>query len=147
MTIIKYFRPDRFSYNGNEEHYMDNASFRDLFYGPDMENTVRKIPEANVYEAPDAFRIEMALPGIRKSNIKISLDKQVLSIGVDQQENTEGRVTLSEFDITGGKRSFMLSESINTEKISSRLENGILSIILPKKESAIPKGPMDIQIN
>ncbi len=147
MTIIKYFRPDLFSSNGNERAHHEHESLNDLFFGPAFGNKFPRSLMANAYENDSAFRIEMTVPGVRKSNIRISVEKDVLSVRIDQQEETEGRITLKEYDFTTGQRSFGLPESVNAEKISSKLENGILTLDLPKKESAIPKGPTHIQIH
>jgi HSP20 family protein len=147
MTILKYYRPNRFSNNGNEQDHCDQERLQDLFFGSANGNTVARRPMANVYEDTAGFRIEMAMPGVRKSNIKIHVEKEVLSVSIDQKENTEDSIILKEYDFTAGQRSFILPESVNTEKISSKLENGMLDIMLPKKESAIPKGPTNIHIN
>ncbi len=147
MTIVKYFKPNRYSCNGNEQPDTGIETWQDLFFGSQMGNPTVRTPEANIYESAADFRIEIALPGIRKSNVKISIDKEVLSVTINQEDNTEGRMTVKEYDFTTGKRSFILPDSINTDEISSRLENGILTIGLPKKESALPKGQRDIQIN
>jgi len=147
MTIAKYFRPDRFSYNGNHHRYDGDEKLQDLFFGAGISGFTAGIPGANIFESPAAFRIEITLPGIRKSNVKISLDNNVLSVRINQQENMEGKFTMREYDFTTGLRSFILPDSIDTEKINSKLENGILTIGLPKKENALPKGLRDIQIN
>jgi len=148
MTIVKYFRPVSYSCNGNGRcTCADDETMRDLYYGSRVGYALRTTPEANVFENEKEFRIEMAMPGIRKSNIKISLEKNVLSVTVDQQEHTEGTRTMKEYDFTTSQRSFILPDSVELDRIISRLENGILTIILPKKESEIPKGPTNIQIN
>jgi HSP20 family protein len=146
MTIVKYFKPAYFPFNGNSfvtSGILNSRSGE----APESADFRKTMPGANVFESDSAYRIQLALPGIRKQNIGISLNKDVLTVTVSQQDHDGGTYTLKEYDYAAGERSFFIPDTVATEKISSSLENGILSLLLPKKESAIPKGPVDIQIN
>ncbi|OFX88905.1 MAG: hypothetical protein A2W99_04865 [Bacteroidetes bacterium GWF2_33_16] len=107
------------------------------------------IPPANIIESKFDFRIEIAAPGFEKSDFKIDLDKNMLSISLDKKtdENAEEKFNLKEFAYNSFSRSFRISDKINSEKINAIYKNGILQIILPKKEDAIEKPVREIKIS
>ena len=92
----------------------------------------------------------MAVPGLKKSDFNIDIDNQVLSISTEskeQSEHQEGNYTRKEFGYSSFKRTFTLPESVNEEKINATYNEGILSILLPKKEEAKRKPTRNIQIS
>lgn len=105
-------------------------------------------PKANIAENAENYEIVLALPGMAKKDIELSVEREVLTI---RHKNNDSRdeVTYArkEFDFTGFERSFSLPETINIEKISAKMENGMLTVTLPKKEEAIDKGPRNINIS
>ncbi|HAN19407.1 MAG: hypothetical protein A2X13_01915 [Bacteroidetes bacterium GWC2_33_15] len=107
------------------------------------------IPPANIIESKFDFRIEIATPGFEKSDFKIDLDKQLLSISLNKKpdENTDEKYNHKEYSYNSFNRSFTISEKINSEKINAIYKNGVLQIILPKKEEAIEKPAREIKIS
>ncbi|MBU2018533.1 MAG: Hsp20/alpha crystallin family protein, partial [Bacteroidetes bacterium] len=94
-------------------------------------NTGITLPKVNIKETPDAFLVEMAVPGLKKSDFQIDLDNQVLSISTEtkgENEHKEGNYTRKEFGYSSFKRTFNLPESVNEEKINASYQDGILSI-------------------
>jgi len=107
------------------------------------------IPSANIKETNENFQIELAVPGIKKEDIKIDLDQDVLTISSEQkEEKTEERdnYTRREFNYSSFSRSFYLPEIADTDKISAEYKDGVLNILIPKKESAIKKPQKRIEI-
>lgn len=110
------------------------------------------LPSVNVKENNEAFGIELAAPGMRKESFKIELDKNVLTITGEhkQEENSEKempRYTRREFSYQSFSRSFRLpAEVVEGEKIEARYSDGILYVMIPKKESAKPQPAKTIQI-
>ena len=106
-------------------------------------------PPANIVESKFDFRIEIAAPGFEKSDFKIDLDKNLLTISLDKtvDENTEEKYNLREFNFNSFNRSFRISDKINTEKINALYKNGLLQLILPKREEAIEKPAREIKIS
>jgi HSP20 family protein len=106
-------------------------------------------PPANVLESKFDFRIEIAAPGFEKSDFKIDLDKNLLTISLDKKvdENEEEKFNLKEFNFNSFNRSFKISEKINTEKVNAIYKNGLLQITLPKREEAIEKPAREIKIS
>ncbi len=113
-------------------------------------NTGMTLPKVNIKETADAYFVEMAVPGLKKSDFKIDLDNHVLSIATEvKEENEEDNVTYTrrEFGYASFKRSFTLPETVDDNAISANYKDGILSIHLPKKEEARQKPPKTIKIS
>lgn len=104
------------------------------------------IPKANILEKDEQYEIEVAAPGLKKKDIQISVEDDVLTIKSEENKDEEVEFTMKEFDRGNIERSFYLPEEINQEDISASFENGILTIALPKKEEA-KAGKKDIAIS
>ncbi|MEH6762960.1 MAG: Hsp20/alpha crystallin family protein [Aequorivita antarctica] len=112
-------------------------------------NTGITLPKVNIMETADSFMVEMAVPGLKKSDFQIELDNQVLSISTElkeEQEHKEENFTRREFGYSSFKRSFTLPKSVNDEEINATYNQGILNILLPKKEEAKQKPVRSIKI-
>ncbi|SDS40158.1 HSP20 family protein [Formosa sp. Hel1_31_208] len=113
-------------------------------------NTGITLPKVNIKESADDFTVEMAVPGLKKSDFQIDIDNQVLSISTETKEENkhkEENYTRREFSYSSFKRTFALPESVNDEKINASYNEGILSILLPKKEEAKQKPARSIKIS
>jgi HSP20 family protein len=95
-------------------------------------------PAANVREDEKNYTIELALPGFTKDEISISFEEEVLTVTAGRQpkEEVKGpKYTWNEFGYKSKyERSFQLPETVDADQISAKFENGILNVILPKKE-------------
>ena len=113
-------------------------------------NTDISLPKVNIKETSDSFVVEMAIPGIKKSDLKIDLDNEILSISTESKEENEHHedtYTRREFGYSSFKRTFTLPESVDDTKIDAKYEDGILNIYLPKKEEAKRKPSRIINIS
>lgn len=113
-------------------------------------NTGMTLPKVNIKESDDSFVVEMAVPGLKKSDFRIDLDNQLLSISTERSEEHEEKeenYTRREFGYSSFKRSFSLPESVNEEDINASYDEGILKIHLPKKEEAKRKPARNIEIS
>ncbi|MFD1014881.1 Hsp20/alpha crystallin family protein [Winogradskyella rapida] len=113
-------------------------------------NTGMTLPQVNIKETADAFIVDMAVPGLKKSDFQIDLDNDLLSISTETKEENEHKdanYTRREFGYASFKRSFNLPESVDEDAINARYEDGILSILLPKKEEAKQKPVRNIEIS
>jgi HSP20 family protein len=94
-------------------------------------------PAINIKESDTVYQIELAAPGMEKSDFKISIDQDLLSITTEKpEEKTENaeKYNRKEFGYLLFKRSFILAElKIETEKIEAKYEAGVLIITVPKK--------------
>jgi len=99
-------------------------------------------PSVNIAEADEKFVMEMIIPGFAKDEVSIEIDKDVLTIYAEVQEENEQKAeqfTRREFTKRSFKRSFNLPETVNQQEIDAKYQDGILSIVLPKKEEALPQ--------
>lgn len=113
-------------------------------------NTGMSLPMVNIRETADAYYVEMAVPGLKKSDFHIDLDNQVLSISTETDEENERKeetYTRREFGYSSFRRAFTLPETVDDGKIKAEYNEGILSIHLPKKEEAKQKPTRSIQIS
>ncbi len=117
------------------------------FTGNDMSMT---IPSVNISEDSDNMVLEVAAPGMEKQDFNISIDKDQLIIEAKKESQSEesesGKWMRREFNYTSFKRSFYLGDIIDADKIDANYENGILKLVLPKKEEAKEKAPKMIEI-
>jgi len=104
------------------------------------------VPKANILEKEEQYEIEIAAPGLKKKDIQINVENEVLTIKSEERKDEEVEFTMKEFDRGNIERAFYLPEDINQEDISASFENGILTIALPKKEEA-KAGKKDIAIS
>ena len=119
----------------------------DDFFAKDMFNWNDKnfaefgntLPSVNVKETNQNFDIELAVPGMKKEDFKISLDRNILTIFSEVKTETEQKdettkYTRREFNYNSFSRSFTLpSQVVDSEKIEANYTDGILKIMIPKK--------------
>ncbi len=96
------------------------------------------LPSADIYETQEALTVILEMPGVEKNNIDVRVEDGVLSV--------QGRLDLSkyqglqplytEYNIGHYSRSFQLSSKIDKNKIGAELQDGVLSLSLPKIEEA-----------
>jgi HSP20 family protein len=135
MTFIKFYNPDLFNRDENSTEGYDKfvQRFNNGF------GLNRDVPASNILETESGFRIEMALPGVDKKDIRVEHEKGILTIRLEKSEENKDNegYTRKEFDFSGASRTFRTGEKIDTENISARYENGVLTVQLPKKEAFV----------
>lgn len=99
--------------------------------------TKRK-PLANVIKGEDGLYIEMAIPGVAKESIEITLENNELTISAEE-EVVDRKMNRKEYDYSQFSRTFILPEEIDGDHIEASLENGILKVSLPLKPEEKPK--------
>ena len=100
-------------------------------------------PRVDLVERDDAFEVEAELPGVKKEDVKVSIDNRRVTIeGEAKRESAqkEGEnVVYAERSTRRFARSFTLPTDVDDAAAQAKLENGILILTLPKKESAQTK--------
>ena len=107
-------------------------------------------PAVNVIETEKEYRIELAAPGLTKKDLKVDLNKNLLTISSekeDAKEETQDNYMKKEFSYSSFKRSFGLPETVNSDKISAEYINGVLEVKIPKKTESVEKQPKQISIS
>ncbi len=145
MNVIKVnpFAPSR-----TFGHLMDeifNKSIADMV-GSDYAITN---PSVNIIERENAFLLELAVPGLEKSDFNINVEKGQLIISAEKEskkiEENE-KWTRKEFNYGKFSRSFTLGDQVNPEAITAEYQNGILTVSVAKKEEEKEKSPLKIEI-
>jgi HSP20 family protein len=138
MTLIKWQKesPARTILNSVD---LFNEFFND-YAGADFRKW--NAPAVNTSENDQAFKLELAVPGLKKEDFKIAIEENTLLVSAEQQQdNTEKteKYTRKEFSFTSFTRRFNLPENVDQSAISANYENGIMNIRLPKKADEKPK--------
>ena len=100
------------------------------------ENHIGNIPRVNIIEEDKEFMIEMAVPGMDKSDLVIKIDQNVLIIK-SSKEFDQRQYTHFEYSYDTFERKFILPDDIDSDKISAECKNGILKVIVPKNQEII----------
>ncbi len=115
----------------------------------DSESCRSTLPSVNIKETEDNYELELAAPGMKKSDFKINLENDVLTISSERKEEKaeNNGYTRKEFSYTSFERSFTLPEhKVNYDSVSAKYEDGVLRIALPKREEAKVKPARAIEI-
>lgn len=109
-------------------------------------------PAINVKEDEKAYTMELAAPGIKKEFCRVSLNEEGnLCIAIESktehtEEDKKQHYLRREFSYTNYQRNYTLPEDVVKDQIAARVENGILTVTLPKQEKA-EKVSKDIEIS
>jgi HSP20 family protein len=106
----------------------------DLFTGRAM-----TMPAVNIMDNKDDFTVALAVPGMKKDDFNIDIDGNMITISCEKEEKKEdkdAKFTRKEYNYSSFTRSFTLPDEILKEKIEARYEDGVLKLMLPKKEEA-----------
>jgi HSP20 family protein len=109
------------------------------------------LPAVNIRETANDFVIEVAVPGMNKKDFKIECDNHLLQISYSRTEESNEGSTGSdyvrrEYSFESFNRSFQLPESVNTELVQAKYEDGILRVTIGKKEEARKKPAREISV-
>ncbi|HEY5749779.1 MAG TPA: Hsp20/alpha crystallin family protein [Chryseolinea sp.] len=111
------------------------------------------LPAVNLRETSEDFQIDVAAPGMKREDFKVELDNNILAISserLQQQEEKDkhGSYTRREFSYQSFQRNFSLPESkVDRDKIEARYADGILHIVVPKKDEAKVKPVKVIKVS
>lgn len=96
-------------------------------------------PAVDIFEQEGGLTLIADMPGVSSQELKVDIDKGVLTLEGAAKIGLSGDRLYSEFAPTGYYRQFHLSEHIDCEKVDAELKNGVLTLRLPKAETALPK--------
>ena len=139
MTLVKFS-------NGNKSQSL-SPIFNDVFesfFNTDSyvsDRLVTRVPAVNIAESENEYHIELAVPGLKKDDFKVNLEKNILSISAEtKSENEESsqdkKYNRREYSYNSFVRTFTLPESADQANISAEYVDGILKVDVAKKEEA-----------
>lgn len=101
----------------------------------------RSQPRGNISETESAYRIELLVPGVKANAVDLSVEKDVLSFeGEAHFAEPDGLSALRrEIGPVSFARQFRLPDDVDRDAISAKLNDGVLTLDLPKREAAKPR--------
>jgi HSP20 family protein len=141
MTLVKVNNPMAKNFDGFVNDFLNDFP---ATFGKTIRQDVFGFPPVNIRENENLFELEIASPGLEKTDFNLNLDKNILTISTEKKDETKeenSKYIRKEFNYKAFKRSFTLDDKIDAANISAKYENGILKVQLPKKEElkATPK--------
>jgi len=102
-------------------------------------------PNVNIFETAEGYVLQAELPGVAKDGLEITLEGQELTIvGRRNAESVNGAPLFRERNPANYRRAFELDPAIDTAKVSAKIDQGVLTLTLPKSEQVKPR---KIQVN
>jgi HSP20 family protein len=132
----KKYRP-----NSSKTKFTFDSLLNDLFLDYDKEDLLDNLDDypvqANVLSTENKIFIEMLTPGIPKEDIQIDCEsnKLIVSYKTPKETSVDGEYIQQQIFKDGFKNTFKLSAELDENKISAKMNNGILEITIPKKEN------------
>jgi HSP20 family protein len=146
MTLVKLNqRPVEKRVNNLFEDFFNNFPSRIL--NEEFAGFNQTVP-VNVKETDNAYLLEIVAPGMDKKDFKVNIDNNILTISAEKKvENKDEsqRHVRREFNYKSFTRSFTVDDTIQSDNIQAKYENGVLFIELPKKEE-VKIAPKEISI-
>ena len=112
-------------------------------------NQALTVPAVNIQETDHTVELVVAVPGMKKEDFKLSVDRRVLTVSAElkeEKEEEQENFYRREFNFHAFKRSFWLPEFVAADQIEAMYENGLLKISLPKIEKGIAQESKTIKI-
>jgi len=99
------------------------------------------IPAADIYETEEALAVVLEMPSVEKKDLDVALENDVLKVKgrIDFSKYREMEPVYSEYNVGHYARSFALSSHFERDKITAKLEDGVLTLTLPKAKHAQPR--------
>jgi HSP20 family protein len=107
-------------------------------------------PATNVFETEKDFQIEVLLPGFSKKEVQLTVQNNLLTIKAGkntEEETAEYKYEHREFGSQEFEKQYRLPKTVNSDEIKAKFEDGVLKLELPKKEEALEKDPLEIEIS
>lgn len=126
------------------DDFISNTKINDIF-GSD---STAKTPAVNVIEFEDRLELEVAAPGLEKSDFKLSIEDDILTIEANAEAptyNDNVKIKRKEFNYSTFKRTFRLTDKFDAQRISAKYKKGILQVTVPSKQNE-QKNTINIEV-
>jgi HSP20 family protein len=105
-------------------------------------------PAVNIVETEDDFQLEVAAPGMRRKDFHVTLDNDMLTISSEKKDEAQDEAySHREFSYASFERKFYLPNTVEADQIKAKYQDGILRLVIPKKEEAKRKPARQIAIS
>jgi|SRR5690349_21779257 len=108
------------------------------------------VPSVNIRETEKEFILELAAPGLQRSDFEIELDQHNLTISAEKEEESEeekDEYARREYSYNSFSRSFTLPENVKESAIDARYDKGILTVTVPKLKQDASKPAQKITVS
>jgi HSP20 family protein len=108
------------------------------------------VPSANVKETAKEYLVELAAPGLERKDFKVEIADHTLNISSEKREERKEEkngYSRKEYSYDSFSRAFSLPDNVIEAKIDAKYQNGILRIVLPKKEVSVTKASREIAVS
>ena len=120
-----------------------NRFFDDDYWAPGLSSKSQSLGSVpvNIKETDKTFEMELFAPGLSNQDFHLNIEGDMLTVSFDKksenkQENKHEGWVREEYKIQSFSRSFSMGDIVDATKITARYENGVLYLLLPKKEHA-----------
>jgi len=97
-------------------------------------------PDVNIFEAPDSYYLEAEMPGVGKDGLEITVeDREITLVGRRQADTATGQALVRERAAADYRRAFELDPAIDTARITAKIDQGMVTVTLPKVEKVKPR--------
>jgi HSP20 family protein len=97
-------------------------------------------PNVNIFETKEGYVLQAEMPGVGKDGLEVTLEGNEITIaGRRYPETVSGETLFRERNTADYRRVFELDPAIDTAKISAKIEQGILTVTLPRSEEVKPR--------
>ncbi len=145
MNIVTY-KPNNLIDRFFDNDPIFNSSLR---WDPEWAGAKNDSVKVNVVENEDGFTLTALVPGMTDKDISVETrdGKLFLKGHIETNEEKESaKYHMREFTSQSFERSFVLGDGVDPEKIAAKLEHGVLTLVLPKREEVKPK-TVKVEIN
>jgi HSP20 family protein len=99
------------------------------------------LPPTDIFESDDVLTIVMKMPGVDREGVDVNVENGVLRVEgrLDFSKYEGMQPVYTEYNIGHYRRSFSLSSKIDQDRISAQMQDGVLTLLLPKAEEAKPR--------
>lgn len=124
----------------NDFDWLNNWFDDNFFNTPVMAQTTTTAPAVNVKEDHKQYVMEVAVPGLKKEQVNMSIDKDgYLTLSIENKneqkdENKKEHYLRREFSYTSYRQSYALPDNVDADKIEANVADGVLKVVLPKVE-------------
>lgn len=124
----------------NDFDWLNNWFDDNFFNTPVMAQTTTTAPAVNVKEDNKQYVMEVAVPGLKKEQVNMSIDKDgYLNLSIENKneqkdENKKEHYLRREFSYTSYRQSYALPDNVDADKIEANVADGVLKVVLPKVE-------------
>ncbi|MGE3311796.1 MAG: Hsp20/alpha crystallin family protein [Limisphaerales bacterium] len=118
---------------------MNNCALTETKTEDRAERVQYLLPDVNIYQTPEGYTLEADMPGVSRDGLEIYLDQNELTLLGRRSFETPETTHYRESASSGFRRVFELDPEIDTDRITARVENGVLTLHLARREQSKPR--------